>query len=268
MALRGRFTLIWILLILAASVCFGAEPEPATVSAFNTYVGAVESRLAQDHRSARSFLEPSLSSSSLEGMRLRNGEFVIEQISPPKGATLPGALVHDWRGTAFIAGANTADFERLLRDFDRYPQYFSPEVLQTKVVAQHDGEPLVLIRVKQRHVITVTLDTTYDVAFGRLDSQHAYSTSRSVRISEVMQARTARGLDGLLWRLNTYWSFEERDGGLYIQIESVSLTPSIPYGLRWAVAPYVESIPRESLEFTLRSASNALRRRNSNQKGQ
>jgi hypothetical protein len=65
---------------------------------------------------------------------------------------------------------------------------------------------------------------------------------------------------GFLWRLNTYWSYAELDGGLYLQIEAVSLTRSIPRGVGWAVQPYVESIPRESLEFTLRSACNALRK--------
>jgi hypothetical protein len=65
---------------------------------------------------------------------------------------------------------------------------------------------------------------------------------------------------GFLWRMNTYWSYEERDGGLYMQIESVSLTRSIPTGLGWAIGPFVESVPRESLEFTLRAACNALRK--------
>jgi hypothetical protein len=65
---------------------------------------------------------------------------------------------------------------------------------------------------------------------------------------------------GFLWRLNTYWTYEERDGGLYMQIESVSLSRSIPVGLGWALRPYVESVPRESLEFTLRSARNAIRK--------
>jgi hypothetical protein len=65
---------------------------------------------------------------------------------------------------------------------------------------------------------------------------------------------------GFLWRLNTYWSYEERDGGLYLQIESISLSRSIPLGLGWALRPYVESVPRESLEFTLRSARNAIRK--------
>jgi hypothetical protein len=63
-----------------------------------------------------------------------------------------------------------------------------------------------------------------------------------------------------MWRLNTYWSYEERDGGLYMQIESVSLTRSIPSGLGWALGPFVESVPRESLEFTLQAASRALRK--------
>jgi len=65
---------------------------------------------------------------------------------------------------------------------------------------------------------------------------------------------------GFLWRLNTYWSYEERDGGLYMQIESVSLTRSIPTGLGWAVGPFVESVPRDSLEFTLRAVCDALKK--------
>jgi hypothetical protein len=123
------------------------------------------------------------------------------------------------------------------------------------------------MRVRQRHVITVVLDTTYDINFGRLDARRGYSTSRSTRISEIdapgtgnEHALTPNEEHGFLWRLNTYWSYEERDGGLYMQIESVSLTRAIPTGLGWAIGPFVESVPRESLEFTLQSLCKALRR--------
>ena len=51
-----------------------------------------------------------------------------------------------------------------------------------------------------------------------------------------------------------------RDGGLYMQIESISLTRSIPNGFGWVIKPFVESVPRESLEFTLRSTTDALRK--------
>ncbi len=123
------------------------------------------------------------------------------------------------------------------------------------------------MRVRQRHVLTVVLDTTYDVTFGRRDAHDGYSTSRSVAIYEIDSAGTIneRALNsteehGFLWRLNTYWTYEERDGGLYIQVESVSLSRSIPSAFNWAVRPFVSSVPRESLEFTLRSACEAVRK--------
>jgi hypothetical protein len=135
------------------------------------------------------------------------------------------------------------------------------------VLTQQDDRLQAWMRVRQHHVLTVVMDTTYDIAFGRLDPQHGYSISRSTRISEIDSPGTSkeRALGaaqehGFLWRLNTYWSYVERDGGLYMQIESVSLTRSIPPGLGWALRPFVESVPRESLEFTLRSTCNALRK--------
>lgn len=123
------------------------------------------------------------------------------------------------------------------------------------------------MRVRQRQVFRVVMDTAYDITFGQLDVQHGYSTSRSTRIAEIDSPGTSaeRALDvneehGFLWRLNTYWSCEERDGGLYLQIETVSLTRSIPRGLGWAIRPWVESIPGESLDFTLRSLCKVLRK--------
>ena len=63
---------------------------------------------------------------------------------------------------------------------------------------------------------------------------------------------------GYLWRLNMYWRFLERDGGTYVQCESVLLTRRIPSGLGWIVRPFVTSLPRESLEFTLETTRRAL----------
>jgi hypothetical protein len=123
------------------------------------------------------------------------------------------------------------------------------------------------MRVRQHHVIAIVMDSTYDIRFGRLDPRHGYSISRSTQISEIESPGTASehalspGEEhGFLWRMNTYWSYEERDGGLYMQVEAVSLTRSIPRGLGWVVRPFVESVPRESLEFTLQAACRAIRK--------
>jgi hypothetical protein len=252
--------------LAAAPCCVAAEPAPAAVAAFNAYIGGVESRLAQQHRAQNCCLAP-LTTVAQSEARLRRGELIVEQLTPGSGAVGSGAMLHHWRGTAFAAGAKAADFERLMKDFNAYPQHFSPQVIQAKVLTQQGDRMQAVMRVRQRHVITVVMDTAYDITFARTDLHRGYSLSRSTRVSEIDAPGTSseRALDsghehGFLWRLNTYWSYEERDGGLYMQIESVSLTRSIPAGLGWAIGPFVESVPRESLEFTLRATCNALRR--------
>lgn len=253
-------------LLPAAAGSVQAEPAPAAISSFNSYVAQVESRLARQHGSQNAFLaraNPAIE----DERRLRRGELVVERLTPSTGADMPGAMLHHWRGTAFAPGATAADFERLLKNFNAYPEYFSPQVLEARVLSLEGDRLQASMRVRQQHILTVVMDAAYDVNFARLDAQHGYSVSRSTQISEIGSAGSAaeRVLDskqehGFLWRLNTYWTYEERDGGLYIQIEAISLTRSIPRGLGWAIGPFVESVPRESLEFTLRSALNALRR--------
>jgi hypothetical protein len=154
-----------------------------------------------------------------------------------------------------------------MKNFNAYPQHYSPQVLQAKILSQQGDHFQIIMRVRQKHILSVVMDTAYDVTFARLDALHGYSLSRSTQISEIGSPGTdherrlsASEEHGFLWRLYTYWTYEERDGGLYMQIESVSLTRSIPTGLGWAIGPFVSSVPRESLEFTLRSTCNALRK--------
>jgi hypothetical protein len=245
-----------------------AEAPPAAVAGFDAYVSKLESRLAEQHRSSGSFLADVGSNAQIDA-RLRKGDLVIDQLTPAGEADLHGGLLHHWRGTAFIPKATAADFERLMKDFNAYPQRFAAQVLKAQVDSPQSGSVpnhfAASMRVRQHHVITVVMDTTYDVTYGRLDAQHGYSSSRSTKIAEIASpgakdehALSASEEHGFLWRLNSYWSYEERDDGLYIQIESVSLTRSIPTGLGWIIGPYVKSVPRESLEFTLRSARDAL----------
>lgn len=261
---RAICILCGVLLLGAFPGTANCEASPGAISAFNSYVDTVEARLANQHRSDSPFLA-AVAAGQQKEMRQRG--VVLEQVTHSGGTALPGALLHHWRGSAFAAGAKAEDFERLMKGFSAYPEIFHPQVLQAKVLRQQGDLLQVSMRVRQHNVITVVMDTTYDVTFQRLDAQRGYSISRSTRISEIdspgtpsERALNASDEHGFLWRLNTYWSYEERDGGLYMQVETVSLTRSVPYGLGWAVGPFVESVPRESLEFTLRSTCNALQK--------
>jgi hypothetical protein len=236
------------------------EESPAAKAGFNAYVGRVEARLKQEHASAGSILAP------VDTARLRSGEFIVEDLTPAHDKNLDGALLHDWRGTAFVPGAKAADFDRVMKDFAAFPRYFAPQILQTHVLSQDGDHYLIAMRVRQKHIITVVMDMDYDATFVRANAG-GYSISRSTRVVEIDAPGTpqekplAPNQDhGFLWQMNNYWTYEERDGGLYIQVESVSLSRSIPAGLGWAIGPFIRSVPRESLEFTLRAASKALRR--------
>jgi hypothetical protein len=61
-----------------------------------------------------------------------------------------------------------------------------------------------------------------------------------------------------LWKLNSYWRFEERDGGTWLECEAISLTRDVPTGLGWIVLPIIRDLPKQSLENTLRSTRAAL----------
>jgi hypothetical protein len=244
-----------LILLLDAPRLLAADPNPAAIAAFNTYTRTVESRIAQQHRSPNTFLAPTPP---------HQPNPIIERIPTPE---IPNAILHHWRGTAFAPGATAADFEHLLRDFNAYPHHFAPQVLTASATPQSPNRTIASMRIRQHHVLTVVLDATYDVTFAQLDPAHGYSISQSTRIAEIDSPNTPAehalspaNDHGFLYRLNTYWSYEERDGGLYLQIEAISLTRSIPTGLAWAIRPCIESIPRESLAFTLNSATNALRK--------
>lgn len=257
--IRASFIVPMLLLApIMAPLPACAAPPVAADHAYDDYVRITETRLEAQHSSPQYFL----AATACALISSQSGP-CIERVSV---TNLPGALLHHWRATEFVRGAKARDLDRMLRDVSAYPAVFDPQVERAHATQSSTDQMNVAMRMRQHHVLTVVLDADYDVSFAQLDAWHRYSISRSERIREVdsppgtsRERILAENEDhGFLWRQNTYWSYEERDGGLSIQVESLSLTRSVPTGLGWAVGPYVESIPRDSLEFTLRCISTAL----------
>lgn len=201
-------TLCGLLIYIVAVRRALAQPPPDAVVAFCQYTVAVEARLLRQHDAPAGFLI----TDPREDAQLQRGKLLVEQLSP--AAQPAGALLHHWRGTAFAPGATTAQFERMLRDFRAYPHLFEPQVLEARALPRGSDGMQATIRVRQKHVITVVMDASYNVTFGQLDSRDGYSTSRSTRIYEI----NAPGTDhertlpqaeehGFLWKLNTYWTY-------------------------------------------------------------
>ena len=267
---RGLASLLAGILLLTVPV-EAADLKPPAVEAFNRYVQVTEAQI--DSAAARH--EPFLWLDSLPEERraaayaeLHEGKMVIERLETLDGGkkiNVPGGLIHHWIGTVFIPGATLEQTLALEQDYDHHQDYFRPDVARSKVLRHEGSDYLVQLRFRKKKIITSVLDTEHHVHYGSVDSAKAWSRSYTTRIQEVVDAgESGERLEpevhdrGFLWRMNTYWRFEEKDGGTYVESQSVSLTRDIPAGLGWLVGPMVNSIPRESLTFTLATTRAAV----------
>lgn len=240
--------------------------QPGTSQAFDHYITQAEARITQQ-RSPITFLEldllqPDQRSATLR--RLHQGEVVIEKVANTP-EEISGGLIHDWQGWVFIPGATVQQVVGLMRDYDHLARYYTPDVLQSRLISASGDDRHVFMRLQKHKVVTVVLDTEYDVHYGRVNAARQYSISRSTRVSEIEhpgspnERALSQGHDhGYMWRLNSYWAFEQADDGVLVQCEAISLTRDIPTGLAWLIGPFINSIPRESLEFTLNATRNAM----------
>jgi hypothetical protein len=256
-----------ILLVAVASGASAADLQPRTVAAFDRYVRATEARLG----ATGPFLWVDGLPAAERQRRLaevRRGEVIIERLSTrERGQTIdiPGGMVHHWVGTTFVPGATVAGVVDLLTDYDSHASIYAPRIARSRLIDRQGDTFRFFLRFVMHKVITVVVNSEYQGRFARPAADQAEGRFSSTRIAQVEEPDTAEehelpvGHDGgYLWRLNTYWRLLERDGGTYLQCESISLTRGIPTGLGWVVGPFVTSIPRESLEFTLETTRTRL----------
>jgi hypothetical protein len=242
-----------------------AELQPVTVHAFDEYVRKTEARLENGRRPGQDFL---WSESSPERLRrVREGEIVIAPWNGDGQAEIDRGLVHDWVGAIFVPGVTLENTIALLEDYDHHERYYKPEVTDSKILNRDGQRFRVQMRLLKKKVLTVVLDTEHQIEYFRLDRNRWYSLSRSSRIAEVQDAGQPGERDlpvgqdhGFLWRLNSYWRFQESGGGVIIECEAVSLTRAVPAGLAWLIDPIICNLPRESLANTLRATRSALLR--------
>ena len=271
-ARAAALLMIWLAFGAAAGVG-ASELASQTASAFEHYV-----RVTEGERNGVPASKPFLAVDRLpDGPRneasaeLRDGKIWIEKLETLENGEkimAPGGLIHHWTATVFVPGVTLAQTLALEEDYNEHAKYFQPDVVASKIRSRNGNDFEVYLRFYKQKVVSAVLDTTHSVHYQLLSATRAASESHSTRIQEVQNAGTAKEYlepvghdDGFLWRMNTYWKFEEKDGGTYVESETISLTRDIPAGLGWIVGPFIDSIPKQSLTFTLRTTRSVLLQR-------
>ena len=278
--MAGRLTAF---LVVALTLHPGTAPlvqarEPAlpkmkteTQAAFDRYARLVESRNEAELKRNTSLLwiDGLPEAQRLEAYAgLKRGEVKVQKLETlenEKPIECPGGMIHHWTGVVFIPEAKVEDVLGVLEDYDRHAVYYAPDVERSKIESREGDHFLVFLRFRRHKVITVVLDTEHQVQYFHDAPGKAHSRSSAVRIAEVENAgksderEKAAGEDsGFMWRMETWWRMEQRDGGVYVQSEVASLTRDIPTGLGWMIKPFITGIPRESLTFTLQATRKAV----------
>jgi hypothetical protein len=240
-----------VLLILAAGAQ-AAELSPKTLNAFQAYIEAADRAMRERPQSPARLAAKPGAPPVVEGWEGKGVRDVAD------------GLVHDWVGAIFVEKARLKDAIEVLRNVDKDKDYY-PQVIASRTLKREGDRAAVSMRLLKKKIITVVLDAHYDVQNRDLGGGRYQIWSKSTKISEVSNAgkpdehvKPPGTGHGFLWRLNSYWLLEERNGGLYMELRAISLTRDIPAGLGWAIKPMVTSLPRESLVSTLEGTAKAM----------
>ena len=237
-----------------------------TVDAFDAYIHEAEAAMDQTLQPGGPFLWSDLGSERTQ--QVQAGQVVAQFWAGRAPVQVPNGLIHDWIGAVLIPGKTVEDTLALIQDYGNHKNIYKPEVIASRLISRHDNDFQIYLRLLKKKIITVVLDTDHEVHYRSLDRARWVCRSRTTRIAEVENAGSTKERVlppdtgyGFLWRLYTYWRFQARDGGVYVECRAISLTRDVPFGLGWAIEPIIQKLPKESLSNTLEATRQALQRK-------
>ncbi len=267
----------WMVLsaiVSRGSVADAQELPPPAEPGWRSYVGETERQSAEEIERSDAFLALDIYQDLDEARecreRLDDGEVcTVEFVTLRAGRfpiTVDDALVHHWYGSIRVPGATLNDVLAFVKDYAAYPRYYD-EIEDVAVLDAGNDFVRAALRITRTAVLTVHYNMVQEATFTTHSPTRASARIIATRIREIDnagepdEAEKPFGEDqGFLWALNAYWKYEEVGDGVVLEAEIVSLSREIPWGLAWAVGPFVDSLPRESLETTLRGIRDGLTR--------
>jgi len=236
-----------------------ATLRPATIEAWDEYVRLTEQRISGELSSqrgflAKDFLDPQTVRSCEE--LLKSGGVCVLDMTETSKIDVPDGRIHHWLGTTLIPGARLDEVIDWIQQYDRHQEFYD-DVEQSRLIFRDGDFFQIFLRLKRTKILTVHYNTNHDVTYYRRGKGRLYSSSIATRIREIENAGTAQerekpeGQDnGFLWRLNSYWRYEETPKGVIVECESLSLSRDVP-ALLFMIESIVDSTAREALQYTL-----------------
>jgi hypothetical protein len=264
-----RFILLAVALFILVLPLPAAELKPETVQAWDQYMKWADARVQREISDPGKFLlQDRLSPAEQTAVRrqLGSGEIVVRQMKDvvPKDAhsNVPDGEIHHWWGTILLRGVEMSQLMNFLQDYDHHAGKFT-DVERSRLLSKDGDHYRIYFRFRRsKSFVTAVYNTEQECQYTSYGSNRVFSRSVATRIAEVADPGKATECEkkpgndsGFLWRLVSWWRFEQKGKDVIVELESASLSRDIPAFIKFipGLSGYIRSTPRESLESVLMS---------------
>jgi len=258
--------LAFLIAILFSTPLFlsAADLNQETLNAWNEYIRGVNFEMNERSAGAAPFFWMDEAPGRRERVRL--GEILVEPASKESPVKIPQGLIHNWLGAVFIPNATISSVFRLLNDYGHYDRIYNPAVVDGKLLNVSGAmRQFSLVLAEKAPFVTAAIVSEYTSQSVRLDKHRSYTITYSTRIQQIDNYGRPGAHElppdqgtGYIWRLFSIQRFEERDGGVYSELETIALSRSIPFEIHWLVMPILQHLPRETMTATLQKTRDAV----------
>lgn len=222
-------------LLCLSFAAYAAEPQPETAAAFDRYVKLTEEGFAQ-HQGFQDFLWLDHHPKDKTLVWMQQSVLVpMQTLDHGAPIEVPGGVIQHWLGAFYAEGADATGAAHVLLNFPAYKDYFKGEVIDSKILKAGGERNDILLRLYKRKISTVVLNVNGATKYTPLDPMRWTMSFHSTHIGEAEHPKDKKKLDqerspeetaGYLWRLNLYFRVEQKENGVYIEFEVLSLARS------------------------------------------
>jgi hypothetical protein len=261
-----------VIMALFISLSLGVAPAQSgatelkgqTLSAWNDYVQSAQTRMNARLSGKSNFLW--VDDDPARYQRVKHGEIEVAPENENGYLVVPGGMIHDWIGTVFIPDSSIEQVLATLSDYEHYKDFYHPTVIDAQLLERStDGDLFRMYWINQVLFVSAGTDTEWRSRNVCLPGNRAYNVSYTTRVQEVQYGPPDRRIlqadqgDGFIWRLYSFARYEERDGGVYLEMETLALTRAVPTSLHMLLMPFITRLSRSSLLLSLRQSRDAVR---------
>jgi len=263
-----------ILIITIASLAvplFAATADPKggnqlqadTVSAWDEYIRSMDLRMNARAAGQMPFLWTDESANRRQ--HIAAGEILVAPMVGDGNRKVPHGLIHHWIGGVFIPGVTIDTLSAVMLNYGAYKDFYKPTVVDSNLLNCSGTEQTFWMRWQSKVLlVTAAAEGQYRTTHIRIDSRHGYNIADSIFIQEIEnyggpgeKLLPAGAGDGYVWKLHSIARYEQREGGVNLEVEVIALSRDIPFGAHWLVTPIVNRVSISSLTTTLQQTRDA-----------